>query len=430
MSHNPGRAESAAPRRGLRVLVVTQYFWPENFRINDLVASLVERGHEVTVLTGQPNYPSGDFHPGYGWGGPSAERHAGAEVLRVPLLPRKQGGLRLALNYLSFVVTGCWGVLFRLGRGRAFDAVFVFQTSPITVGIPAALAAWKYRAPVLFWVLDLWPQSLTAVGAVRSKWVLRRVETLVRWIYRRCRLVLVSSKTFSPEVQQRGVAPENIRYFPNWGEAGLNEPSPVALPSLPDGFVVLYGGNIGAAQDFPAILDAAERLKSRPEIKWVIVGDGRLAQWAREEVQRRGLGDAVVFLGQHPLAAMPGFFAAASALLLSLRPDPLFSITVPGKLQSYLAGGKPVLAMLDGEGARIVDEAQAGISCQAGDSAALAAAVERMADMPAEELAQMGRNGKAYFDMNFARDRVLDHLDEWLAEVTDTNAKAVPARTK
>ena len=127
---------------------------------------------------------------------------------------------------------------------------------------------------------------------------------------------------------------------------------------------------------------------------------------------------------------MPGFFAAASALLLSLRPDPLFSITVPGKLQSYLAGGKPVLAMLDGEGARIVDEAQAGISCQAGDSAALAAAVERMADMPAEELAQMGRNGKAYFDMNFARDRVLDHLDEWLAEVTDTNAKAVPARTK
>ncbi len=160
----------------------------------------------------------------------------------------------------------------------------------------------------------------------------------------------------------------------------------------------------------------------------MIVGDGRLAQWAKEEVQIRGLGDAVVFLGQYPLSAMPGFFDAASALLLSLRPDPLFSITVPGKLQSYLSGGKPVLAMLDGEGARIVDDSEAGISCRAGDSAALAAAVERMADMPAAELEQMGRNGKAYFDMNFARDRVLDHLDAWLAEVTDKTA--APARTK
>ena len=421
MNHSPGHTGRRKPK--LRVLVVTQYFWPENFRINDLVASLTERGHEVVVLTGQPNYPSGEFYPGYGWCGPSVERHAGAEVLRVPLLSRKKGGFRLVLNYFSFVVTGCWGVLFRLGRRREFDAVFVFQTSPVTVGIPAILAAWKYKAPVLFWVLDLWPHSLNAVGAVRSEWVLRRVDSLVRWIYQRCRLVLVSSKTFAPEVELRGVVADNIRYFPNWGEAALSATSPPTdLPKLPDGFVVLYGGNIGAAQDFPAILDAAQRLKSRPEIKWVIVGDGRLAQWAKEEVQRRRLGDAVVFLGQYPLAAMPGFFEAASALLLSLRPDPLFSITVPGKLQSYLASGKPVLAMLDGEGARIVDEAQAGISCKAGDSAALAAAVERMADMPAVELAQMGRNGKAYFDMNFARNRVLDHLDAWLTEVTNNSS--------
>lgn len=425
MSYNkscPGRDN---PRQGLRVLVITQYFWPENFRINDLVASLTERGHEVVVLTGQPNYPSGDFYSGYGWCGPSVERHAGAEILRVALLPRKRGGIHLILNYLSFVITGCWGVLFRLGHKREFDAVFVFQASPITVGIPAAFASWKYGAPVLFWVLDLWPQSLTAVGAVQSKWILRCVDSLVRWTYRRCRLVLISSKTFANEVQLRGVAADNIRYFPNWGEAVLDTPPDIAkLPKLPDGFVILYGGNIGAAQDFPAILDAAQLLSVRSEIKWVIVGDGRVAQWARDEVQRRGLGSIVLFLGQHPLSAMPAFFEGASALLLSLRSDPLFSITVPGKLQSYLASGKPVLAMLDGEGARIVNEAQAGISSKAGDSSALAAAVERMVDMPALELAQMGRNGKAYFNMNFARDRVLDHLDAWLYEVTDKTVLA------
>lgn len=420
MSLNPGHAgDGQGQKSKLRVLIVTQYFWPENFRINDLVASLTERGHKVVVLTGQPNYPSGDFHPGYGWGGPAAERYAQAEVIRVPLLPRGKGGIRLVLNYLSFVATGCWGVLFRLGHRQKFDAVFVFQVSPITVGIPAALAAWKYRAPMLLWVLDLWPQSLTAVGAVRSEWILHRVDSLVRWIYHRCRMVLVSSQTFTPEVQARGVPAENIKYFPNWGEAALNAAQlPAGLPKMPKGFVVLYGGNIGVAQDFPAILDAAEMLKSRTDLSWVIVGDGRLADWAKEEVGRRGLRDSVLFLGQHPLSAMPGFFEAASALLLSLKPSPLFSITVPGKLQSYLASGKPVLAMLDGEGARIVDDAMAGISCKAGDAAALAAAVRRMADMPAGELAQIGRNGRRYFDMNFSRDRVLDHLDEWLAEVT------------
>lgn len=420
MSPNPGHpGEGQGQQSKLRVLVITQYFWPENFRINDLVTSLTERGHEVVVLTGQPNYPSGDFYPGYGWYGPSAERYAEVKVIRVPLLPRGKGGIRLVLNYFSFIVTACWGVLFRLGRLQKFDAVFVFQVSPITVGIPGALAAWKYQVPMLLWVLDLWPHSLTAVGAVRSERILRQVDLLVRWVFRRCRMVLVSSQTFAPEVQARGVPAENIKYFPNWGEAALSTALlPADLPRMPKGFVVLYAGNIGVAQDFPAILDAAELVKSRANVSWVIVGDGRLAEWAKEEVGRRGLGDSVLFLGQHPLSAMPAFFEAATALLLSLKPSPLFSITVPGKLQSYLASGKPVLAMLDGEGARIVDEAMAGISCKAGDAVALAAAVGRMVEMSAGELAQIGRNGRRYFDMNFSRDRVLDHLDEWLAEVT------------
>lgn len=411
----------------MRLLVVSQYFWPENFRINDLVAGLIERGHEVTVLTGQPNYPSGRFPAGYGWRGPRLEKYAGAEVVRVPLLPRGSGGgLRLTLNYLSFAIAACVGVVLRLPHGKCFDAIFVCQLSPITVGIPAALARWRYRAPVLFWVLDLWPESLAAVGVVRSPWLLRPVESLVRWIYRRCDRVLVPSRAFMPEVARYGVPERNIRYFPNWGEAVFENPALVTeAPDLPVGFRVLFAGNVGAAQDFPAILDAATVLKKRTDIQWIIVGDGRMASWAQEEASRRGLERTVHFLGQHPLEAMPSFFAASNALLVSLKRDPMLALTVPGKLQSYLASGVPVLAMLAGEGARIVAESGAGFHCPSGDSAALAEAVERLAALPAAERARMGRNGREYFAEHFARERVLDHLDAWFVEVTAPRREAL-----
>lgn len=405
----------------MKILIVTQYFWPENFRINDLVSGLGERGHEVVVLTGQPNYPSGRFFTGYGWCKPQHESHAGAEIIRVPLLPRGKGGwVRLALNYLSFVVTGCWGVMFRLSRQQQFNAIFVFQTSPVTVGIPAALAAWRFNAPILFWVLDLWPQSLSAVGAIRSPWVLKQIGALARWIYQHCSLILVSSKSFVPEIARCGIPVENIRYFPNWGEVAIaGEGARYQIPQLPDGFIVMFAGNVGSAQDFPAILDAATMLKSRKDIRWVIVGDGRLAAWAKDEVNARGLDDAVIFLGQHPLEAMPFFFAEADALLVTLKAEPVFSMTVPGKLQSYLASGKPILAMLDGEGARVVSESESGIACAAGDSASLAKAVTHLAELPSSELEKMGQCGKAYFSNHFARERVFDHLDVWLAEVTE-----------
>lgn len=405
----------------MKILVVTQYFWPENFRINDLVAGLGERGHEVVVLTGQPNYPSGQFFAGYGWCQPQRESYAGAEIVRVPLLPRGHGSrVRLALNYFSFVVTGCWGVMFRLSRQQQFDAIFVFQTSPITVGIPAALAAWRFKVPILFWVLDLWPQSLAAVGAIRNFWVLKQIGVLARWIYRRCSLILVSSKSFVAEIARYGIPAEDIRYFPNWGEAAIaSEGASYQIPQLPDRFIVMFAGNVGSAQDFPAILDAATVLKSRKDICWVIVGDGRLAAWAKDEVNARDLGESVIFLGQHPLETMPVFFAAANVLLVSLKADPVFSMTVPGKLQSYLASGKPILAMLDGEGARIVLESGAGVACAAGDSASLAKAVTRLAELPLSELEKMGQCGRAYFSNHFARERVFDHLDAWFAEVSE-----------
>lgn len=406
----------------MRLLFVTQYFEPENFRVNDLVAGFIARGHQVTVLTGQPNYPEGKFFAGYGWRGPCQESIFGADVIRVQLIPRGNGSaLRLLLNYVSFALSACWGVLFRLPSGRCFDAIFVFEPSPITVGIPAALARWRYRAPVLFWVLDLWPESLVAVKAVRSPFLLQCVEALVRWIYRRCDRVLVPSRAFVPEVVRHGVPQAAVRYLPNWGEAvfeSLPAPGDIAnLQRFPAGFRILFAGNVGAAQDFPRILDAAMHLKARSDVQWLILGDGRIAAWARAEVVSRGLEHTVYFLGQRPLEEMPGYFAAADALLLSLRPDPIFARTVPGKLQSYLAAGRPVLAMLDGEGAHIVLEADAGFCCAAGDSDALAAAVVRLAAMPERDRLRMGSNGRKYFLEHFARERIFDQLEGWFAEL-------------
>ena len=405
----------------MRLLVVSQYFSPENFRINDLVAGLMARGHQVTVLTGQPNYPQGRFFAGYGWLGPRHETLFGAEVVRVPLIPRGTGGgLRLMLNYLSFVVTGIWGALFRLRGG--FDAIFVFEVSPVTVGIPAIVASRRFRAPVLFWVLDLWPESLEATGAVRHRGVLALVGRGVRWIYRRCARVLVASQAFVPSVVEFGARPADVRYFPNWVEGDYRAEADGELPALPAGFLVVFAGTLGAAQDLPAVIRAAAATRDLSDVHWVFAGDGRMAAWAREEVSRLSLGDRVHFLGQLPSAKMPALFARAGALLVSLRSEPIFAKTVPGKVQSYMASGRPVLAMLDGEGARLVEEAGCGLACVAGDAEALAAHVRTLRGLSEVQHEVLGRAGREYADAHFDRDRLFDQLIGWIDEVVREQA--------
>lgn len=401
----------------MRLLVVSQYFWPENFRISDLVADMVERGHQVTVLTGQPNYPSGRFFPGYSWHRPRTETYQGATIVRVPLVSRgSAGAIRLALNYLSFAAFGALGVWLRL-RGK-FDAIFVFEVSPITVGIPAIVASRRFKAPILFWVLDLWPESLTAAGGVQSPRVLRAVDRLVRWIYRHCARVLVQSRAFIPEIARHGVPHSKILYFPGWGESlfqPLQHANSALLPPLPEGFKLLFAGNIGEAQDLPTVLQAAALLREHAHIHWLIAGDGRMAAWAKKEAQRRGLSQ-VHFLGRYPLESMPHFYAAADALLLPLKREPIFALTIPGKLQSYLACARPILAMLDGEGARIVEQAGVGLTCPAGDAEGLAKQVLNLAAMPEPERRAMGLNGRKYYEANFDRTRLFDQLEIWLKD--------------
>jgi colanic acid biosynthesis glycosyl transferase WcaI len=405
----------------VRILLVTHYFWPESFLINDVVAGLVERGHEVTVYTGLPNYPGGRFFDGYGFFGPFKENFKGAEVRRAPVIPRGSAGrARLALNYLSHAFCATLFAPF-LARGE-FDAILVFEPSPMTIGIPARALRMFKRVPLVFWVQDLWPESLSATGAVKSPAVLGLVDRLIKWIYRGCDCVLVQSEAFIASVEAHGVPRDRIRYLPNSAEQFYRKLSPSSEDAeareLPAGFRVMYAGNIGAAQDFATILSAAEFLKDEKRIQWVVLGDGRMRSWVEDEVRRRGLGASFHLLGRRPPHAMPRFFAHAGALLATLRREPIFAYTIPSKIQSYMACGRPVIAALEGEGGRIIRQARAGWVVPPEDPRALADAVLAASRLARPELDAMGNRGEAWFREHFEREKLLTRLETFLREAT------------
>jgi len=405
----------------LKILFISQYFWPENFRINDLVLGLHQKGHDITVLTGRPNYPQGQFFLGYGYFNRRIEDYEGVRVIRVPVIPRGQGRtIQLIINYLSFTL--CASILGPFYcRGR-FDLIF-FSLSPFTEGIPAIIFKRMKKTRAVYWAQDIWPESLSATGNVRSPFILNLIRLLIRSIYRGCDLILTQSRVFSSYIDREGVSPEIIRYLPNSAEELYQ---PLSLPEeapenaiMPSGFRIVFAGNIGAAQDFGTILHTAERIKNNKEIQWVIIGDGRMRPWVEEQVSIRGLSDTVHLIGRYPMEMMPRFFALADALLVTLKKEPIFTLTIPGKVQSYLACARPIIAALDGEGARVIEESGAGLACPAEDPDALAETALKMYHMTTDERARMARQGRAYFEKNFERHMLLDRLEGWLTELCE-----------
>ncbi len=405
----------------MRILVVTQYYWPENFRINDLTTGLIDKGHQITVLTGIPNYPEGRFFSGYSFCKRRYQNYKGIKVIRVPLIPRGSGtGFRLMVNYLSYAV--CGSLLAPFLCKQQFDLIFVFEPSPITVGLPAIILKKLKSIPILFWVQDLWPESLSATGAIKSKHVIKLVEKLVRFIYRNCNMILVTSRSYFNPIKKIGVNKNCLRYFPQSVE---NMYKPVIVSSaiqkaknIPDGFKIMFAGNIGTAQSFETIIQAAEKLKGFHDIHWIIIGDGRMYSWVMAEIKKRKLHSTFHLCGRHALESMPTFFALADVLLVSLKKDPVFSLTIPGKVQSYMACGKPVVASLDGEGKRLIEDAEAGLASPAEDAYALADVILKMYRMTKDQRQAMGKNGLEYYKKNFSRDMLIDRLEGWMKEVS------------
>lgn len=409
----------------MNLLVLSQYFWPEGFRINDLVRSCVEKGLQVQVLTGNPNYPDGKVFDGYRAAGCSREDWGGVKVSRVPIVARgKGGGFRLAVNYLSFILSGLvfgpW-----LMRRQKTDAILVYAPSPLLQAIPALWLGWLKRCPVILWVQDLWPESLAATGHVRNPLVLHLVEGWVRFIYRHTDLILVQSRAFEAPV--RSLAPgKKIAYYPNSVEEVFLRPGDGAaldLPELNSGFTVLFAGNIGTAQAMEVIIGAAALLKDHQDIHFVVVGQGSRWEWMREKAGSLRLAN-IHLPGRFPVEAMPGMMSKASVLLVTLTDQPIFAMTVPAKIQAYMAVGRPIIACLNGEGARLVEEAEAGIAVAANDVEGLAEAVLRLYAMPQEKRVELGENGRRYYSEHFNHQKLVDdlisHLENTMVEFGET----------
>lgn len=403
----------------MRLLIVTQYFWPENFRVNDLASNLIERGHKVTVLTGAPNYPEGKILRDFSASPKNYSYYKGVEIVRVPIIARGAGNFRLLLNYISYALSASIFGLWKI-RGKDFDAIFVYEPSPITVGFPAIAIKYLKKAPLVFWVLDLWPDTLKAVGVVKSNWLLKVVGLAVAYIYNRCDLILAQSKSFIPQIKKYTVSKTPIKYFPSWPDLVLTTKSNFKAPEIKDSdrfFNIIFAGNIGEAQDFESILLAANILRENQRVRWFVLGNGRRSKWLEEQVNLLGLEKVFFMMGAYPIERMPSFFSHANALLVSLRDRPIFSMTIPAKVQAYLASGKPIIAMLNGEGARVLLKSKAALVVRSGDYKSLAQAIEEMSSMDSNSLIEMGKNGPAFCDREFNRETLISKLERWLESV-------------
>lgn len=398
----------------MKILFVSQHFWPENFRANDLVKGFMERGHEVTVLTGLPNYPEGKLFKGFSFfKGPYFDEYEGARIVRTPILTRgRQKGFRLILNYLSFAFNACFMGLF-FCRGR-FDRVFIFNTSPISMCIPGIFMGFIKRAKVFTWVLDLWPETLKAVDIVDEGRLFKLLKFACHQVYKQSGTLLLPSESLVQECKK--FKPHGVEYLPQWGE-NLFAQTKYTDRLSEDPFHLLFAGNLGIAQDLETIIMAVGKLaRQGVKIKLELFGSGHKTSWIQETLKKNHWDNFIILKGRHPIESMPQFFSKADALVVSLSSNQLFKKMIPGKLQSYLASGKPILAILEGEGEQIVSQNNCGLTARPGQIDQVTQCILEFSKLSSAELKLMGENSKKYFKQHFEREKVLSLLMQMMEE--------------
>lgn len=402
-----------------KILFVCQYFYPETFRGNDIAFHLAEEGHDVHVVTGIPNYPKGKFFHGYGLFKKRHEVINGVRVTRLPLVPRGEDNkIMLMLNFFSFFIVGWFWMLFH-ALWHKYDLVFCQQLSPVMMSSPAVLYKKMRHVPLYTWVLDLWPESLTAAGGINNKYILGFFNLFVKSEYKNSDKILTSSKSFDQSILKYGDYKDKVIYYPQWSDgasnaSGLNFALPEKLKELSSNgdFIVMFAGAVGEAHGMECNMQAALKTKEYKNIKWVIVGDGRRLDWVRSFVKENGIEETVITLGRFPSETMPLFFEKADVMLVSLTDSPLFNMYSPAKIASYMAAERPIIAALNGEGGEVIKAAECGWNVNAGDSDGLAKLVIALSQTDKQELAVKGQKGKAYYDKFFTKDECLKKLDE------------------
>lgn len=414
----------------MRILILSQWYPPEpESKIHLLAQGLVERGHQVTTVTGYPNYPSGRLYPGYRVKWRQWEMREGVRVLRLPLYPsHDRSGARRALNYLSFAASA--SILSPLLAGGA-DVMWVYHP-PLTVGIPAWIIGLMRHVPFVYEVQDMWPETLTATGMFSSAGVARLLGALARFVYRRAAAITVISPGFKSNLVAKGVPGDKIHVIPNWADEENFRPVPPD-PALAEQFGLvgkfnlIFAGNMGAAQGLENLIAAATQLRDLHDVQFVLIGDGVDVQRLRTLVREQSL-DNVQFIDRQPATQMPHFFALAEALLVHLKRDPLFAITIPSKTIAYLACGRPIISVTEGDAATVVREAEAGLICPPDDPAALAEAVRCLYRMSVEERKHLGEAGRSAYLKQYTRRGLMDRYEALFREVAANRKGALGPR--
>lgn len=389
------------------ILIVSQYFYPETFRINDMALEWVRRGFKVTVLTGIPNYPMGKFFDGYGYTKKRKENWHDIEIIRIPLIPRGHSALGMVANYISFAISGFFKNL--LSNIKA-DFVFTFEVSPMTQALIGCWYAKKHRVPHYLYVQDLWPENVETVTGIHSWLVVQPINKMVDYIYANTDEIFVTSPSFVENICNRGVERKKVHYWPQYAEEFYRPQEKKADAEIPDddSFKVIFTGNIGTAQGLQILPKTAELLKDE-KVKFVMVGDGRYLEEFNHEVIRRKVADKFIMIPRQPAERIPELLAACDVAFLSFQDAELWTMTIPAKLQSYMACGMPVIAAARGETERIISEAGCGVCSKIGDEVELSQIIREFLTL---DLQPLKSNSIAYYKKFFDKQKLMDDFEK------------------
>lgn len=394
------------------ILVVSQYFYPENFRINDIASEWVKRGYRVTVLTGIPNYPQGEYYEGYSKTERRHEKWNGIEIIRLPIEPRKSSSIGLIRNYFSFVYAGRKWVR---KTNLKTDFVFTFEVSPMTQALVSVWYAKKCKIPHILYVTDLWPENVEIITGIHNKLFLGVIQKMVDYIYKRSSKILTCSKSFVYSILRRNISPERIEFWPQYAEEFYHPTERISSSEIPaDGiFNLVFAGNIGYSQGLEILPRAAEKLeRDNILVRFNIIGDGRYKEKLKEEIKNRRIEKYFNFIDRKPAEQIPPYLAAADALLITLAKSEVFSITIPAKTQSCLACGRPMLVSADGEVQEIIKNAKAGLVSAAEDVDGFVENIKTLSWMSKHECERLGHNALLYSEEHFNKEKLLNRLDD------------------
>lgn len=392
------------------ILVISQYFYPEPFRINDMCVELVKRGYKVTVLTGIPNYPQGEYYEGYSLTRKRTEEWNGIRIVRIPLMARGKSSIGLICNYLSFAASGyIWKSLSKIKA----DYVFSFEVSPMTQALIGCWYARKHQVPHYLYVQDLWPENVITVTGISNPIVIKPIDRMVDYIYKNTDEIFATSPSFVEAIcnRKRSVSHSKVHYWPQYAEDFYKPMEKTSVEEIPedDSFKVIFTGNVGTAQGLQILPQTAEILKEE-NVKFVIVGDGRYLDEFEQEIQKRNVENKFIMIARQPAERIPKLLAACDAAFLSFQNDELWTKTIPAKLQSYMACGMPIIASAEGETERIITEAECGVCSAIGDADKLS---ENIRIMMKGDLDKMRHNSRKYFERNFEKQKLMDQIEQY-----------------